>query len=218
VSDALDRLTPPGADLLERVDAALVAHGLPPGHPVTALLRRLGALPADVLHAISAWRPAPLRAAASDLRHTADEYERLRDVLAPPPEWAGAAADGFAAHRTALVGSLGETGAIDEAGLAGRLRATAAYLDDVAEWLDRSRGELARSIADALGSTEAVRLHASGDAEAAATIAARILAAAAGTYSCGQAITERWAGRLDEVSYRPPASTPPPAGETRVAL
>jgi hypothetical protein len=216
VSDALDRLIAPGADLLDRVDAALMAHGLPAGHPVTALLRRLGALPADVLRAMSAWRPVPLRAAASDLRHTAEGYERQRDLLSVPAGWEGAAGEGFAEHRRALVEFLGETGEPDEAGLVGRLRATAAYLDDVAEWLERSRGDMARSVADALGSAEAVRLHASGESEAAATIAARILATAAEAHSCGQAVAERWAGRLDEVSYRPPAPVAPLAGETRL--
>jgi hypothetical protein len=216
VSDALDRLIPPGADLLERVDAALLAQGLPAGHPVTALLRRLGALPADVLHAISGWRPAPLRVAASDLRHTAEGYGRQRELLGVPAGWAGAAGEGFAAHRRALVEFLGESGAPDEAGLVGRLRATAAYLDDVAEWLDRSRGDMARSIAEVLGSAEAVELHASGDAEAAATIAARILSAAAEAYSRGQVIAERWAGRLDELSYRPPTPAAPFVGETRL--
>jgi hypothetical protein len=217
VSDALDRLLPSGADLLERVDAALMAHGLPAGHPVTPLLRRLGALPADVLDAISAWRPALLRAVASDLRHTAGGYQRQRDLLVLPTGWAGAAGEGFAAHRKALVEFLGQTGAPDEAGLVGRLRATAAYLDEVAEWLDRSRGDVARSIAEALGSAEAVRLHASGDADAAATIAARILAVAAEAYSCGQAIAERWVGRLGEVSYRPPAPAAPLTGEIRLS-
>jgi hypothetical protein len=75
---------------------------------------------------------------------------------------------------------------------------------------------MARSIADVLGSAEAVRLRASGDAGAAATVAARILAVAAEAYSCGQAIAERWAGRLDELSYRPPAPAAPLAGEIRL--
>jgi hypothetical protein len=217
VSDALDRLIPPGTDLLERVDAVLIAHGLPAGHPVAALLRALGALPADVLAATCGWRPAPLRADAADLRRTAEEYERERDLIVPA-EWAGSAGEGFAVHRTALVRFLGETGAPDEAGLVGRLRATAAYLDDVAEWLDRSRREMARSVADVLGSAEAVRLRATGDADAAASIAARVLSAAAEAYSGGRTVAKRWAGRLDEVSYRRPEPAAPITTETRLAL
>jgi hypothetical protein len=217
VIDALDRLTSPGADLLQRVDAALMADGLPAGHPVTELLRRLGALPADLLNAISAWRSAPLRAAASDLHRTAERYEQQRDRLTVPAGWAGAAGEGFAAHRQALVRFLGETGVPDETSLLGRLRATAAYLEDVAEWLDRSRREMARAVADVLGSAEAVRLHLSGDATAAAAIAARILTAATRAYSSGQAVAQRWAGRLDEVPYRPPAPTAP-VGQAGLSL
>lgn len=211
MTDALDRLSSPGADLLGRVDAALLAHGVPTDHPVTGLLRRLGALPADALHAISMLRPAPLRAVASDLRRTAEAYERQRDLLTVPAEWDGTAAEEFAAHRAALAGLLRETGSPDEESLVGRLRATAGYLDDVAEWMDRSRGDLARSIADVLGSAEAVRVHASGDVAAAATIGARVLTAAAQAHAGGQAISERWAGRLGEVSYRP-------SGDVRVRL
>ncbi|GAA1804272.1 hypothetical protein HC028_04230 [Planosporangium flavigriseum] len=212
MSDGLDRLLPPAATLLARVDAVLVAHGVPPAHPVTALLRKLGALPADVLDAISAWRPAPLRDAAADLRQTAEEYASLHGLLTAPAGWAGPTFEGFAAHQAALSEFLGEPG------LEGRLLATAAYLDEVAEWLDRSRGELARSVADALGSAEAVRVHASGDAEAAVAIATRILEAAAEAYDRGQEIADRWAGRLDEISYRPPASTAALPNEIRVAL
>jgi hypothetical protein len=229
VSDALDRLLPVGADLLERVDAALLALGLPAGHPVIALLRRLGASPAEALRAVSTWQPAAARDAASVLRDTAERHERQRDLIAVPVGWAGAAGEGFAAHRVALVDFLAETGWPAEAGLVGRLRATATYLDEVADWLDRSRDAMARSIADVLGSAEAVRLHASdaagaavgvharGDAGAAATIAAHVLTVAAEAHSGGQAIAERWAGRLDEVSYRPPSPAVRSAGETRLS-
>jgi hypothetical protein len=216
VSDALDRLTSPGADLLQRVDAVLMAHGLPAEHAVTGLLRRLGALPADALRVIAAWRPIPVRAAAADLRHTAERYEQQRDLLAAQGGWTGAAGEAFAAHRAALVQFLGDTGSSDEAGLVGRLRATAAYLDDVADWLDRSRDGMARAVADVLGSAEAVHVHASGDAAAAATIAARVLDVAAEAHSCGNTVAERWAGRLDELFYRPPAPAGSLADEARL--
>jgi hypothetical protein len=227
VTDSLDRLLPAGTDLLERVDAALLAHGLPAGHPGIALLRRLGASPADVLHAVSTWRPAAARDAAAVHRGIAERYERQRDLITVPVGWAGAAGEGFAAHRAALVDFLTSTGSAAEAGLVGRLRATAAYLDEVAEWLDRSRDAMARSVADVLGSAEAVQLHASdadvavglldgGAAEAAATIAVHLLTAAAEAYSGGQAIADRWAGRLDEVSYGGPAPAAPSASEIRL--
>ncbi|MGC9670301.1 hypothetical protein ACNTMW_27630 [Planosporangium sp. 12N6] len=218
MSDVLDRVCEAGADLLRRVDAVLAAQGLPAGHPAVTLVRRLGALPAGVLDAVSAWRPAPVRAAAGDLRRLAEGYERQRDLLTPPARWAGAAGEGFAAHHAALVDFLGQTGAPDEASLVGRVRATAAYLDDVAEWLERSRRDMALAVADAIGSAEAVRLHEAGDVAAAAAIAARILAVAAEAESGGDEVARRWAGRLDEVTYRPPAPAATPVDQTRLAF
>jgi hypothetical protein len=218
MTDALDRLAEPGADLLGRVDAALLAHGFPAGHPIAGLLRRLGALPADTLHAISALRPAPLRAAASELRSTIDGYQRQRDLLDTPAGWAGSAGDRFAARRGALTAFLGETA---EAG-----HATVAYLEDVAEWMERSRSATARTLADVLGSAEAIELrapvtdgvdHASTTAVAAATVGSRFLATAVEVHDAGRAVAERWAGRLDEVDYRPPAADAP-AGDPHLQI
>jgi uncharacterized protein YukE len=210
MTDALDRLAEPGADLLERVDAALLAHGFPAGHPIADLLRRLGALPADALHAISALRPAPLRTVASELRQTLDGYERQRDLLPAPPGWTGSAGDRFATLQAALTGFLGETA---DAG-----RVTVAYLDDVADWMAQARSATARTLADVLGSTEAIQLRAPAPggtdrvqaiATAAVTVGARFLATAVEVHDAGRAVAERWAGRLDEVSYRPPAADAP---------
>src|SRR6185437_7780663 len=104
MTDPLDRLTEPAADLLNRVDAALLTHGLPADHLIVDLLRRLGALPADAFHAISVLRPAPLRATAAELRQIADGYAYQCDLLATPVQWGGAAGERFAAHRADLVG------------------------------------------------------------------------------------------------------------------
>jgi hypothetical protein len=216
VTDALDLLIGPGSDLLERVDAALIARGLPAGHPISELLHRLGALPMDALSATSARRAAPLRAAASELRQTAEAYERQRDRLAEPAGWAGAAGERFAAHQRALVTFLGGTADATEVSLAGRVRATAAYLDDVADWVDRSRLDMARAVAEALGSAEAVGLRATDDPGAAAILGARVLAAAAAAYESGEALAGRWSGRLDEVPYHPPTVEGSSAGETRL--
>jgi hypothetical protein len=220
---ALDRLAGPGADLLARVDAALLAHGLPTGHPIVGLLRRLGALPGDASRAISAQRPAVLRAAGSELRKTIEGYERQRDLFGTPADWSGSAGAAFAEHRAALVGFLaGDTGGAD---MAGRLRATAEYLDEVAEWMEDSRAGLARALAEVLGSVEAIRLRGAGPAggdgtpgAAAATIGARILAVAAEAHDAGRAVAERWAGRLDEVPYRPPAVAVSTVDETRLSF
>jgi hypothetical protein len=219
MTDALDRLAEPGADLLERVDAALLAHGFPAGHPIADLLRRLGALPGDALHAISALRPAPLRAAASELRHTIDGYEQQRDLLRTPPGWTGSAGDRFAALRAALTGFLGETA---DAG-----HATRRYLEDVADWMERSRSVTARTLADVLGSVEAITLRApvtggtdraGSTALAAATVGARFLATALDVHDAGRAAAERWAGRLEEVSYRPPATDAPTGDPSHLVL
>jgi hypothetical protein len=223
-ADALDRLVPLGTDLLERVDAALMAHGLPAGHPIIEQLRRLGALPADALRAIAARRSAPLRAAAAELRRTADEYEQQADLLATPAQWTGPAGERFAAHRASLAAHLGDTtgaggaAGADAAGLSGRLRATAAHLDEIADWVDGSRLGMARAVADVLGSAEAVTMRTDGDTAAAAAIGARILAAAGEALSSGRAIAERWSGRLGELTYRSPDVTEPAVitGSTRL--
>lgn len=219
MTDALDRLAEPGADLLERVDAALLAHGFPAGHPIADLLRRLGALPRDALHAISGLRPAPLRAAASELREIIDGYEQQRDLLRTPPGWTGSAGERFAALRAALTGFLGETA---DAG-----HATRGYLEDVADWMERSRSVTARTLAEVLGSVEAITLRApvTGGADragstalAAATVGARFLATAVDVHDAGRGVAERWAGRLDEVSYRPPATDAPIGDPSRLVL
>jgi hypothetical protein len=215
VTDALDRLAEPGAHLLERVDAILLASGLPAGHPITGLLRRLGALPTDAMHAICAQQPAPLRAAATEARRLVDGYERQRDLIAAPAGWAGAAGERFGAHRETVVAYLdgaGERGVID------RLRSTAACLDELAEWMGRSRLGMARAVADVLGSAEVVHLCATGDAAAAATIGARVLTAADDAHTAGRELADRWRGRLDELAYRPPGSGKPAAGGIRLAF
>jgi len=222
MTDALDRLAAPGADLLDRVDRVLVTHGLPTDHPIIDLLRRLGALPTDAFRAISGLRPAPLRAAATELRRTADGYARQRDLLATPVEWTGVAGEQFAVYRAGLVGHLGETGETGGPGLVGRLYATAGYLDDVADWADRSRLDMARALADVLGSAEALRLCAAtsvnNESTDAAAVGSRVLSAAAGAHASGLAIAERWAGALDEVPYQLPTAGSTAAGETSLTL
>jgi hypothetical protein len=196
VTDPLDRLAGPAGDLLDRVDDALIAHGFPAGHPIVPLLRRLGALPSDVARAVSAPRPEPLRATGSALRRHAEAH---RQSLPPDPTWAGAAGGEFEAQRAALAGFLDAGGE--------RLRATADYLDEVADWIEGSRRDLAYALADVLGSAAAVRLcDPVTSAEAAASIGARVLRVADDALTAGRELTVRWAGRLDEVPY---ASSPP---------
>jgi hypothetical protein len=213
VTDLLERLDGPAGELLARVDDVLVARGLPAGHPIVDLLRRLGALPADAARAISAQRSAPLRAAGSELRRHADAYETLdidmgygagagggygADVVRVGADtgWRGTAAERFEAQRSAVAAHLTAS--------AGRIRDTAAYLDEVADWIDRSRHGLAGALADALGSIEAVRLR-EADGDAAATIGARVLGAVHDAHEAGRDLARRWAGRLDEIGAPSPA-------------
>ena len=90
---------------------------------------------------------------------------------------------------------------------------TARYLDDVAAWLTRARREVAGAVAVCRGSAEAATLSgALSDSPrdavlAAATIGAHILEAVAEVVDDGQRTLNAWAGRLDELWYRPAPTT-----------
>lgn len=150
--DPLDHLAGPAIDLLARVDDVLDRVGAPDNHRLWPLLRRVRALPGDAAGAIFALRPSALAAAADTLRGLHSAYDEARAALLAPPPWSGAAATAYESHRTALVGALGPDGW----GLTGRLAQTVSYLDDVAGWAAASREALARVLADALCSAEAV--------------------------------------------------------------
>jgi hypothetical protein len=196
--DPLDRLAGPVRDLLGRVDGALMATGAPADHPIWALLRRVGALPGEAVAAVADLRPEPLVQAAADLRVIADEYAAVR--VGEPDGWTGPAAEAYAARWRDLARHLGGEGPDS---MAGRLAATAEYLAETAGWIAVARRELARALAAALGSAEALRLRTAADAVAAAAIGARVLAAVAQAQDRGWTLADRWAGRLDELPYRP---------------
>lgn len=210
--DALDHLAGPGADLLRRVDTLLGDTGAPAGHPVWPLLRRLRVLPGDALDAVLACRPAPLVAAGAATRNAKRAYDEVRVVLAGPGDWRGPAAEAYAARRQALVSYLGD----GPESLAGRMTTTAGYADAVAGWIGRTRGALARTLAEVLGSAEAVTVvtgPAGGglsDAAAAAEIGARVLATVAGAYDEVEALSGRWAAELAGVGQSP--ADPPVPG------
>jgi len=221
VTDALDRLAGPGGDLARRVDAALIAGGLPPDHAVVDLLRNLRALPGDVVDAICALRPAPLRAAADAARRHLDGYAESAADLTVAVAWAGPTSERYRARRRALVAHLGSAGDPGAESMTGRLAATASYLDDLADWAEEARAGLARALATALASTAAVELAAPSDVDRATTghaadAGALILAAGARAYESGRVVAERWAGRLDEVVYREPADVGAPGGALRL--
>jgi hypothetical protein len=182
--DTLDLVADAGRDLLSRVDAALLAAGTPAGHPVRGLLRRAGALPGDAFRSVVALRPSPLLAAAAELRGLAAGHARRHAGLAAPVDWAGAGAQAYTVRRDALARYLGQGLDAGEDSAAGRLLATAGYLDAVAEWVDGSRRAVAGAVAAALSSAEAVRLRAGGAAlVGAATGSSGAVTPAAGTWS-----------------------------------
>ena len=212
--DLLDRVHPIARGLLGRVDATLLSSGAPADHPVWPLLRRLGALPGEVVERLAEIGPEALGAAAGPLRDRADGYLSWASSVPALAAWRGPAAEGFAARWSTLSRHL----AGDEETMAGRLVDTARYLEDVAAWLGRARRELAGALAECLGSAEAATLHAGsaepaagarGAAVAAATLGAHVLAAAGEVLDDGQRTLDAWHGRLDEL--RQPVVDPSPA-------
>lgn len=201
--DALDQLAGPGADLLGRVDDLLARAGAPDDHRIWPLLRRLRVLPGDAVRAVTALRPAPLASAGHAVRNLIREYDDAGEALTDGDSWRGAAADAFAAHRTALASHL--TDGPDS--LTGRLDATAGYAQAVADWAADSRAALARTLVGVLVSAEAVTVVTAdlpGDrsARAAAEIGARVLASVAGAYDAGERLLARWAPSLAELPYQ----------------
>jgi hypothetical protein len=219
--DLLDRIHPVARDLLDRVDAVLVAGGAPAGDPIWPLLRRLGALPGELVGQLAAVTPDTLARAAAPLRAQADGYATAAGSVPAPVAWQGAAADGFATTWSTLAGHLG--GAPDT--MAGRLVDTARYLDEVAAWVVRARRELAGALADCLGSTEAAALRTVPTdglvpswlapvatpreaVRAAATLGTHLLGVVAEVVDDGQRIHDAWAGRLDELRHPGVAPVP----------
>ena len=213
--DALARLEPVAHDLLRRVDGSLVTLGAPPEHPVWPLLRRLGATPADALAFFVGVDEGPVRAAAASLRDRAEAYEAAAIPTGPP--WRGTAAEAFAAYAADLRGHLAGGSGRGEDSMSARLRATAACLEEVADWCRRSRDGLARTLAEILASAQAVTVRSHPDLSgfasaavrvpvaavaAAADIGARVLAAAAEAVADGEALDRRWRPGLQELAFR----------------
>jgi hypothetical protein len=177
--DHLDRLCGDAAPLLGRVDELLSVAGAPPGHPVWDSLRRVRLLTVDAVGAVAALRPADVGADAPDLRGRAAGYVEAAAALPGPEGWSGEAADAYDAARRRLADHLSG----DAQSLAERLEATADVTDALVDWMCRGRSAVARTLADVLGSGEAVTLSAADDTVpvpmtelvAAADVAARVL-------------------------------------------
>lgn len=213
--DALDRLAEPGLDLLRRVDTLLAA-GAPEGHHVWPLLRRMQVLPGEALRHFVDLSPGPLAAAGQAVRRHVHGYDRACAALTDPVLWSGPAAAAYGQTRTALLRHLDE----GPESLVGRLEATAGYADALADWVEGSRLAVARALAEAIGSAEAVTVvtatsvtrvtshsgPSSPGGVAAAEIAARLLAVLCVAYDGAETLLRQWGPSLAESVLRTPAA------------
>ncbi|WP_434742574.1 hypothetical protein [Micromonospora sp. SH-82] len=212
--DALDRLAEPGLDLLDRVDT-LLARGAPEHHPVWPLLRRLQVLPGAALHSFLGLHPAPLATAGHAVRQLVRGYDQVCATLSDQVAWSGPAASAYGRSRAALLHQIDE----GPDSLVGRLESTAGYADALADWVDRSRVAVARTLADVLGSAEAVAVVAAtspgrepsdggaGVGEA-AEIARRVLAVLSVAYDGAETLLREWSPSLGPAPWRQPPQRP----------
>ncbi|MEU4554048.1 hypothetical protein EV382_5529 [Micromonospora violae] len=215
--DALDRLAEPGLDLLRRVDT-LIAAGVPEGHRVWPLLRRMQVLPGDAVRSFLDLHPVPLASAGHAVRRLVRGYDDVSAALTDAVLWSGPAATAYGQERAALLRHLDE----GPDSLVGRLESTAGYADALADWVEGSRLALARTLADVLRSAEAVAVVAAtangpatrpgpvgpGVADA-AEIAARVLAVLCVAYDGAETLLRQWAPSLAETGWRPPTDGRP---------
>ncbi|SCG46469.1 hypothetical protein [Micromonospora inositola] len=219
--DALDRLAEPGLDLLARVDT-LVAAGVPEGHRLWPLLRRMQVLPGDAVREFLDLHPAPLATAGHAVRRLVRAYDDACATLTDPVAWSGPAASGYDEARGALLRHLDE----GPESLVGRLESTAGYADALADWVEGSRLALARALADVLRSAEAVTVLAAtrspGDAGnagayAAAEIGARVLTVLGVAYDGAETLLRQWSPSLAETTWRErTVAAPRYGGTTRI--
>jgi hypothetical protein len=212
--DALDRVAEAATDLLTRVDRTIGEEGAVADHAVWPLLRRLRSLPGDAVEAVATLRPDTLAGAGAVLDPLAGAYADSGRTAGKGQAWTGATATRFSATAGALATHLSGGGDTDRPGLAGRARATGRFADEVAGWMSDTRSAVARSVAAALGSAQAVTLRTTPagtpeTAAAAADIAATILRTIAEAYDAAETLSRQWAERLAEEDYRPPADEGP---------
>ncbi|MEV6600330.1 hypothetical protein AB0M36_26290 [Actinoplanes sp. NPDC051346] len=185
--DRLEQLLATAGPLLRRVDA-LLAGGAPPDHEVWRQLRRVRLLPGDAAHAVAALRPDDLGDAAPQLRAEARTYATLAASLPAPEEWSGSAAEAYDEARRRTATHL--SGGVDS--LDDRLHASADLIDALTTWMQSSRESLALTLAETLGSTEAIALSANNgdipapsELAAAAEVAETVLRTVADAYDRG---------------------------------
>jgi hypothetical protein len=177
--DTLDQVIDTAGPLLRRVDELLSGVGAPPDHEIWAEMRRVRLLPGDAARAVAALRAVDLEEAAPELRADARGYAGIAEALPPAGTWTGDAADAYDAARRRTADHLsGGPDSLDE-----RLEATADLADALIGWIGQSRADLARTLAQVLGSAEALSLSfdsavdpaAAGEVMAAADVGRRIL-------------------------------------------
>ncbi|BCJ43929.1 hypothetical protein GCM10010168_67320 [Actinoplanes ianthinogenes] len=152
--DRLDHLLEVADALLSRVDAVLSAVGAPAGHDVWAQLRRVRLLPGDAARAVGALRPAAVAEAVPELRAQARACADTADALPLAADWTGAAAEAYEAARRHTAERLN----VGPHSLSRRMSATADFADALADWMTRTRRDLAVSLAGALTSAPALTL------------------------------------------------------------
>ena len=202
--DALDRLAEPGLDLLGRVDALLAAAGAPEGHRLWPLLRRMQVLPGRRVRRL----PRPASGAAGRRRARgapADPGVRRGLRRASPTRLSGPAPAAYRVRRACGPRCCATSTRVRRAWWGG-LESTAGYADALADWVEGSRGALARALAELLGSAEAVtvagadprRWTAPGVALAAAEIGARVLGVLGVAYDGAETLLRQWGPSLAE--------------------
>lgn len=207
--DALILMREAADGLMARVDTSLTTHGAAEAHEVWGLLRRGGLLPGDALACATDWLPPVLAGRAAQLRRqrgTQAEVSASLSGSAAVSGWEGDAAAAFGARLNVLQGELA---AAEEAGAQ-----LATCLDELADWLVAGRHRLARSVAAALTSSEAVTLSVGGPtttvsahADAAATLGASVLSEVERFWREGLDIWHRHAARAAAAPRPTVAST-----------
>jgi hypothetical protein len=186
VTDRLDALLDTVGPLVRRVDEVLSSAGAPPDHEVWTEIRRVRLLPWDAVLAVAALRSDELTEAVRELRADARAYAGVAHALPPPGVWSGEAAEAYDDARKRAADHLsGGVESLDE-----RLSATADLAEALIDWMARTRGELAATLAEVLSSAEGVSLSfrmdenppPATDVQAAADVAVSVLRPIATAY------------------------------------
>jgi hypothetical protein len=184
--DRLDETLGTATPLLERVDEVLSTTGAPAEHAVWSELRRVRLLPGDAARAVAALDAGTLTGAVPELREDARACAEAAADLPLPDTWTGEAAEAYDDLRRRTAGEL--SGGVES--LEERLEATADLAQALADWMTRTRADLAGALAETITSREALTLAGPVTAPptptqalAAAEVAAHVLHSVAESYA-----------------------------------